>query len=198
MREYQRLSVARGKTSCRLENIFEPKRSETEQPGLDKSPEYLTRLSGSSDLVRYRPTLSIVFWRTNMTRILIADANPALRSHVSDLCRQHHDVVIAAEASTPVDMLERASVAVPDVVVASLTGTTRGLFEAVRELKRRYPATPVIVLSLYHHDEYAMQALDAGASGFLMMEHAREQLIETVRMLALGRSVYSHEQFASI
>jgi two-component system invasion response regulator UvrY len=133
-----------------------------------------------------------------MTRILIADANPALRSHVSDLCRQSHDVLIAAEASNPIDMLERTSAIVPDVVVASLTGAIHSLFGAVRELKRRFPTIPVIVLSLYHHDEYALQALDAGASGFLMMEQAPEYLVETVRTLALGRSVHPHEQFAAI
>lgn len=133
-----------------------------------------------------------------MARVLIADSNPTFREHLRGLCRQSHDVVVVAEASDPADMLQQASAIGPDVVITGLTTRARCVFDAVRELKRRHPTTPVIVLSIYHHDEYALHALDAGASGFLMMEQVHELLLETVRMFVLAGSVQTHGQFAAI
>jgi two-component system, NarL family, invasion response regulator UvrY len=134
-----------------------------------------------------------------MIRLLIADTHRTLREHLLRLC-ESHNMTVVAEASSSVEILEHTARLTPDVVVISLTMPTRGAFGAVRELKRRHPSVPVIVLSLYHDDEYALQALDAGASGFLMLEHAQDQLEETVRMFVLGGSTSAHSEgtFASI
>jgi DNA-binding NarL/FixJ family response regulator len=132
-----------------------------------------------------------------MIRVLIAEAHTALREHLQGLCSQCHDLIVVAETSNPQEMLEQMPQAMPDVVIMSLTMPTRSAFEALRELKRRHSAVPAIVLSLYHHDEYALHALDAGASGLLMMEDAQEHLVETVRMLVLGGTI-PHAQFSAI
>jgi DNA-binding NarL/FixJ family response regulator len=132
-----------------------------------------------------------------MIRVLIAEGHTVFREHLQELCSQCHDLVVVAQTSSLQEMLEQMPQAMPDVVIMSLTMPTRSAFEALRELKRRHPAVPAIVLSLYHHDEYALHALDAGASGFLMMEQAQEQLVETVRMFVLGGTI-PHAQSAAI
>jgi two-component system invasion response regulator UvrY len=134
-----------------------------------------------------------------MIRVLIADNHRTLRQHLLRLC-ESHNMTVVAEVSSSTEMLEHTAQLTPDVVIISLTMPTRVAFGALRELKRRHPSVSVIVLSLYHDDEYALQALDAGASGFLMMEHAQDQLEETVRTLVLGGSTTtrSEGQFAAI
>jgi two-component system invasion response regulator UvrY len=135
-----------------------------------------------------------------MIKVLIADAHPILSQRLSDVCEDSHDVTVVAQASNPEEMLEKVQQDSPDAVIMGLTKPAKLGFAHLKELKRQHPQLPAIVLSLYHDDNYALYALEAGASGYLMMEAAPDQLIETIRMFVLGGPVLNdHEgQFTAI
>src|SRR5258706_14806393 len=56
----------------------------------------------------------------------------------------------------------------------------------VKELRRRYPQRPVLVLSIYPEDQYAVRVLKAGAAGYLTKETATEELVNAIRKVAKG------------
>jgi len=62
----------------------------------------------------------------------------------------------------------------------------RGGVDLVKELRRRYPNRPVLVLSMYPEDQYALRALKAGAAGYLTKESATEDLVNAIRKVAKG------------
>ena len=135
-----------------------------------------------------------------MIKVLIADPHPVLSQSLSHVCEDSHDVVVVGRASNPEEMLDKVQHNGPDAIVIGPTIPTQASFAALRELKRRHPQLPAIVLSLYHDDHYALHALEAGASGYLMMEGARDQLIETIRMFVRGGPVINDQdgQFTAI
>ena len=133
-----------------------------------------------------------------MIRVGIAEPHTVVANRLKQLCQDTHDMGVTGVVSRPEEFLGDTHTIRPDVMILSLSRRPDVTFAAVRELKRRYPETPLIILSLYHHDSYAFCALEAGASGYLMMEHAQEQLIETIRMFVLGGPLAPTEHFAAI
>jgi two-component system, NarL family, invasion response regulator UvrY len=124
-----------------------------------------------------------------MIKVVIADPHPILSQSLSHVCQDSHDVVVVGRASNQEEMLDTVQNNGPDAIIIGPTIPTQDTFAALRELKRRYPQLPAIVLSLYQDDHYALHALEAGASGYLMMEGARDQLTETIRMFVRGGPV---------
>jgi two-component system, NarL family, invasion response regulator UvrY len=135
-----------------------------------------------------------------MIKVLIADPHPILNQRLSHVCEDSHDVTVVAKASSAEELLEKVQRDGPDAVIIGLTKPAQLGFADLKELKRRHPQLPAIVLSLYQDDNYALCALEAGASGYLMMEAARDQLIETIRMFVLGGPVVNDRdgQFTAI
>jgi DNA-binding NarL/FixJ family response regulator len=121
-----------------------------------------------------------------MIHVVIAEPHAILRQRICRLCSDTHDVAVAAETSAPEELLREAHRTAPNAIVMSLVMTAGFDFALLRELKGQFPTVPVIILSLYRDDLYAMRAMESGASGFLMMEGVKDQLIETVRMFVLG------------
>jgi two-component system invasion response regulator UvrY len=67
----------------------------------------------------------------------------------------------------------------------------RGGIDTLKELKIEKPKLPVLVLSIYPEEQYAVRALKAGASGYLTKESAPEELIEAIRKVSQGRKYVS-------
>jgi DNA-binding NarL/FixJ family response regulator len=75
----------------------------------------------------------------------------------------------------------------PDVVVADLSMPRLGGIEVVRRLRDALPDTRVLVLTMHQEDEYVLQAVRAGASGYLVKDSAGAELLAAVRNLHAGR-----------
>ena len=74
----------------------------------------------------------------------------------------------------------------------------RGLREVLGEIKKERPHLPVLILTVYSEEQYAVRAIKAGAAGFLTKESAPEKLIEAVRKLAAGGRYVSPELAESL
>ena len=67
----------------------------------------------------------------------------------------------------------------------------RNGIDALKLIKKEFPRLPVLVLSMYPEDQYAVRALKAGASGYLTKQSAPEQLVQAIRTVAAGRKYVS-------
>jgi DNA-binding NarL/FixJ family response regulator len=74
----------------------------------------------------------------------------------------------------------------PDVVLMDLRMPILNGIQATRQIRERYPATRVLVLTTYDHDEWVFDAIRAGAAGYLLKDTPREQLIAAIRGTAEG------------
>ena len=126
-----------------------------------------------------------------MIRIIIADDNPIVREGLKKVLEKTSDIVVAEEAGTGEDLLDKIRESDCDVVLLDITMPGRGGLEILEQLKIEKPKLPVLILSIHSEESYAVRVLKAGASGFLSKDKAPKELIGAIRKVARGRKYVS-------
>lgn len=119
-------------------------------------------------------------------RILIADDHPVVRQGLRQVLDAVEDLDVAGEAKDGNEAVALAGRVAWDVAVIDYNMPGKGGVELVKELRRRFPDRPVLVLSMYPEDRYALRLLRAGAAGYLNKESAPEELVGALRKVAGG------------
>ncbi len=119
-------------------------------------------------------------------RVLIADDHPVVRQGLRQMLAQEPDLTVVAEARNGQEALELSKRIAWDVAVLDYNMPGKTGLDLLKELHQRYPGRPVLILSMYPEDRYALRALKAGAAGYLTKESAPEELIRAVRKVAGG------------
>ena len=125
-----------------------------------------------------------------LLRVLIADDHTLVRESLVSLLQSDGDVQVVAQAADGAETLEKAIATRPDVVVTDISMPGLGGIEVVRRLHEALPATRVLVLTMHQEDEYVLQAVRAGASGYLVKDSAAAELLAAVRSLQAGRGYF--------
>lgn len=119
-------------------------------------------------------------------RVLIADDHPVVRSGLRQVLDAAQDLTVAGEAKDGNDVVALAGRVAWDVAVIDYNMPGKAGVELVKELRHRFPGRPVLVLSMYPEDRYALRLLRAGAAGYLNKESAPEELVGALRKVAAG------------
>lgn len=120
-------------------------------------------------------------------RTLVVDDHRIVLRGIEEILLKTLDIRATGSASTAREALERVSREEYDVVLLDISLPDRNGLELLRLIKERRPRLPVLVLSMYPEEQYAMRALRAGAAGYLTKESALEELIDAIRRVAAGR-----------
>ncbi|OZI72056.1 response regulator [Bordetella genomosp. 12] len=129
------------------------------------------------------------------TRILLIDDHALVRDGLKLHLESHPDCVVVGEADhaqAALDLLARcAPEAMPDLVLLDLY--MRGIdgLELARLLHERYPQTAVLILSMHDNMEYMLQAVRAGARGYLLKDEPAEDILTAIEAVMAGRSYFS-------
>lgn len=127
----------------------------------------------------------------NPIRVLIVDDHAILRSGLRMLLGAQADMEVVGEASDGAEVVERVAELQPDVVLLDLSMPGVGGLEALRRMKQRAAGTRALVLSQYDDESYLRQALECGASGYVLKRAADTDLLSAIRAVARGE-VYLH------
>ena len=125
-----------------------------------------------------------------MTRVLLADDQELVRAGFR-LILELEGFDVVGEAADGVEALERAREHEPDVVLMDVRMPRMDGIEATRRIGLAGLRTRVLVLTTFDMDEHVYDALRAGASGFLLKDAGRERLVEGVRTVAAGESLFA-------
>jgi DNA-binding NarL/FixJ family response regulator len=125
--------------------------------------------------------------RTQIT-VLVADDQPLMRSALRSCLAAESDLEVVGEAVDGRDAIERAERLRPDVVLMDVRMPHLDGVAATRQLVRANGGRPmkVLMLTTFDLDEYIVDALRAGASGFLLKDATPEALVHAVRVVAAG------------
>lgn len=130
-------------------------------------------------------------------RLLVADDHPVVRAGLHTLLATHPDMEVVGEAVDGASAVERALELEPDVVVMDLTmGEMDGL-AATREIVDRLPETKVVVLTMHANEEYLRQALQAGATGYVLKEAVDTEIAVAIRVVQRGE-VFLYPSFTRV
>jgi DNA-binding NarL/FixJ family response regulator len=123
-----------------------------------------------------------------MIRVLLADDHALVRAGIRSLLSAMAEVEVVGEASSGEEALELAQRQHPDVVLMDIA--MRGItgLEAAAAMRERLPAVRVVILSMHSGEEYVLQALRAGAAGYLLKDAATGELELALRSVMRGES----------
>lgn len=121
-----------------------------------------------------------------MIRVLIADDHAIVREGLKQIVAQTTDIVVVDEATNANEVTEKLRKQQFDLILLDISMPGRSGLDVLVEIKRDYPAIPVLILSLHTEDQYALRTLKAGAAGYLTKESAPDQLILALRKVASG------------
>lgn len=123
-------------------------------------------------------------------RVLVADDHTILREGLVAIVNASPDCQVVAQASDGMTAVELALRLRPNVVVLDLSMPRLNGVEVVRRLTQELDATRLLVLTMHAEEEYVLQAVRAGAAGFLLKDTASGELLAAVRSLASGRGYF--------
>lgn len=122
----------------------------------------------------------------NVLKILIVDDHAVVRAGVKQILAGTPDMEVAGEAATGREALKMAANAHFDLVLLDISMPDITGLDVLKQLYREDNARPVLMLSMYPEEQYAIRALKAGAKGYLTKESAPAELLLAIRKICLG------------
>lgn len=121
-----------------------------------------------------------------MLRILLADDHAVVRRGVKQILAEAFAQATFGEAQNVQELLKLISSERWDVVVLDLNMPDGNGLEALKQIKQANPHLPVLILTMFPEDQYAMRTIRAGAAGYLNKESAPEELVQAIRKILRG------------
>lgn len=122
-------------------------------------------------------------------RVMVVDDHDLFRTGLRRLLEEHDELEVVADARRGDEAIARAVELRPDVVVMDINMPGMSGIEATRELLERSPATAVIMLTVTADDDAVLDAVLAGASGYLLKEATLPEIVRGIRAAAAGESL---------
>lgn len=120
-------------------------------------------------------------------RILVVDDHPVLRAGVVAMIANHADMAVVGEAGDGAEALDRFRALRPDVVVMDLQMPGTNGIDATLAIRAEAPSAKILVLTTFAGDTQAVRALRAGASGYLLKNSIRTQIVDAIRDVHAGK-----------
>jgi DNA-binding NarL/FixJ family response regulator len=124
-------------------------------------------------------------------RVLVADDQSMVRAGFQMLLKNADGIEVVAEAENGLEAVEKAARFAPDVVLMDIRMPELDGLEATRQVTAADDRVRVLILTTFDLDEYIYEALQAGASGFMLKDDPPEQLIAAIRTVAAGDGLLS-------
>jgi len=121
-----------------------------------------------------------------MIRILMADDHAIVREGLKHIIAKTDDMTVSGEADSGQQLLDKVREQRFDVLLLDIGLPGRNGLEVLKQIKTDLPRLPVLVLTIYPEEQYALRVLRAGASGYLTKESAPERLVEAIRKVSAG------------
>jgi DNA-binding NarL/FixJ family response regulator len=126
-------------------------------------------------------------------RILIADDHSLVREGIRALLETVDDVEVIADASDGLDAIKMIQTHRPNLVLMDIGMARMNGLDATARIVKEFPGVRVVILSMHANEEYVLQALRAGASGYLLKDAKKQELLLAVKSVASGKTYLSPE-----
>jgi len=126
-----------------------------------------------------------------MIKVLLVDDHAVLRDGLRFLLEAEGDIQIIGTAANGQEAVEQATLDCPDVVMMDISMPVMNGIEATKQICAICENTKVVILSMYHTNDYIQRALDVGAAGYLLKDSAGAELVTAIRTLHAGKPYFS-------
>lgn len=122
-------------------------------------------------------------------RILLIEDNRILREGITAMINGHGDAIVAASSDGRHDTLTKARAVKPHVVLMDLSLDSQNSLDIVQSIKKEFPDIKIIGMGLAPTQSDIMEFVQAGAEGFILKNASLEDVIKTIRAVAIGETV---------
>jgi len=123
--------------------------------------------------------------------VLLADDHPIVRQGMRNLIEAEAGYSVVGEAEDGLQAVQMAEQFKPDIIIVDMMMPRLNGLEAIRQITSRVPQTHSIVLSMQSADPYVVQALKAGASGYILKDSAPNEVINAIQQVLSGKRYLS-------
>lgn len=122
-----------------------------------------------------------------MIRILVADDHAIVRKGLEQIIHEAYPSAELGGAKDAEELMAKLMESSWDIVLCDLKMPGRSGLDALHQIRQVYPSLPVLIMSMYPEDQYALRVLKAGASGYLGKDNIHEDIIKAIRTVLLGK-----------
>lgn len=126
-----------------------------------------------------------------MIRILIADDHQIVRAGLANLLTEHAEFTVGGEADSGSSAVKMVRESDWDVVLLDITMPDLDGIDTLQRIKRSKPDLPVLILTMHPEDQFAINLLRAGASGYMCKDCAPAELADAIRVVISGKRYVS-------
>ncbi len=130
-----------------------------------------------------------------MQRVIIADDHPVVYKGLREILQENFGSLTVDAAGTGRELIEKVKKTDYDLVLLDISLPDANGLDVLREMRRKRPRLPVLVISMYPEEMYAVRAIRTGAQGYLTKQSASEELVFAVRKILSGKR-YVNPAFA--
>lgn len=129
-----------------------------------------------------------------MIKLIIADDHALVRKGIVRILQLEDDLnfEFIDEAGSGEELLDKARRKKYDIIVLDLSMPGIGGLDALKAIRNEHPDVPVLILSTYSEEQYAIRVLRAGAAGYVRKTNSPDDLIEAIKKLSTGQKYFSH------
>jgi len=127
----------------------------------------------------------------NAIRVILAEDHTIVRKGLRSLLEGEEDIEVIGEAGDGKEAITLVEQKKPDIVVMDIGMPELNGLEATRRIKKKFPETKVLILTMHTNEEYVFEILQAGASGYIVKKAAPMELVSALRAVKRGESFLS-------
>ena len=129
-------------------------------------------------------------------RILLVDDHPLVRERLTEVLNREPDLHVSGEAEDRHEALEAIRASRPGLVIVDLTLKNSDGMELIKDIHHRWPALPMLVVSMHDESLYAERVIRAGARGYITKQEATRNILLAVRRVLAG-GIYLNDKIAA-
>lgn len=131
----------------------------------------------------------IDYQKIMLNRILIADDHAIVRRGMRQLLLEHYPFATIGEAANVEELISLVINQQWDVVVCDMNMPGRSGLDALMQIKEISPKLPVLIMSMYPEDQYALRVLKSGAAGYLGKETIHDNIVSAIELVVQGSDI---------
>jgi DNA-binding NarL/FixJ family response regulator len=131
-------------------------------------------------------------------RILLVDDHPMVRERLAEVIQRETDLVVCGEAEERLSALEKIAATQPHLAIVDLTLKHSHGMELIKDIRSRYPALAILVVSMHDELLHAERVIRAGARGYITKQEATKKIMLAIRTVLDGKTYLSEKMAAQI
>ncbi len=134
----------------------------------------------------------------NKIKVLVTDDHTLFRQGIFNLLDNEQDIDVVGEAANGTDSVNQITNLRPDVVLMDIGMPGLSSFEATRQIKKVRPETKILFLTMYDDEDYLVECMEVGGSGYVLKDSPAPQLLAAIRDVHRGGSYLSPKMLSQL